>query len=51
MKEYVAVPRGFVAKPGDLSRWVERAHAYAAKLPAKSAKPAAKPKKASPKKK
>lgn len=35
MKEYVVVPASIVAKPGELSVWIERGHTYALTLPAK----------------
>jgi TfoX/Sxy family transcriptional regulator of competence genes len=35
MTEYVAVPPSFVRRPAELTRWIARAHRYAAKLPAK----------------
>ena len=36
MKEYLVVPVADVAKPAALAKWIERAHAHAATLPAKS---------------
>ena len=42
MKEYVVVPATDVAKPAALAKWIERARAYAATLPAKEKKPAKK---------
>lgn len=38
MKEYVVVPATVVAKPKELSAWIERGHRYALALPAKGAK-------------
>lgn len=37
MKEYVVVPASIVAKPKELSTWIERGHRYALTLPVKSA--------------
>ena len=37
MKEYVVVPPSIVAKPKELSAWIERGHRYGSTLPAKSA--------------
>ena len=45
MKEYVVVPAADVAKPAALTKWIERARAYADTLPEKpkaKAKPSAK---------
>ena len=36
MKEYVVVPASIVAKPKELSAWIERGHRYGLTLPAKS---------------
>ncbi|HEX9494731.1 MAG TPA: TfoX/Sxy family protein [Candidatus Limnocylindria bacterium] len=38
MKEYVVIPAADVAKPAALAKWIERARAYAATLPAKEKK-------------
>ena len=37
MKEYVVIPPSIVAKPKELSAWIERGHRYGKTLPAKSA--------------
>ncbi len=51
MTEYVAVPPSFVRRPAELTRWIARAHRYAARLPAKEGPSAASraPKKAAAK--
>jgi TfoX/Sxy family transcriptional regulator of competence genes len=41
MTEYVAVPPSFVRRPAELTRWIARAHKYAARLPAKEGPSAA----------
>ena len=38
MKEYVVVPDVVVKSPAKLRAWVDKAHAYAKKLPAKKAR-------------
>jgi TfoX/Sxy family transcriptional regulator of competence genes len=46
MKEYVVVPDSIVAKPKDLSAWIERGHRYGLTLPPKgTAKKGTAPKK------
>jgi TfoX/Sxy family transcriptional regulator of competence genes len=38
MKEYVVVPEAIAKSPAKLREWVDQAHAYAKKLPAKKAR-------------
>jgi TfoX/Sxy family transcriptional regulator of competence genes len=45
MKEYVVVPASIVAKPKELSTWIERGHRYGLTLPAKGATKKSTPKK------
>lgn len=48
MKEYVVVPDAVVKSPAKLRAWVDRAHAYATKLPAKKARSASGPASSAP---
>jgi len=32
MREYVVVPHSLIAKPGELSPWIDKSHAYAGSL-------------------
>jgi TfoX/Sxy family transcriptional regulator of competence genes len=38
MKEYLVVPEAVVKSPAKLRAWIDQAHAYATKLPAKKAR-------------
>ncbi len=38
MREYVVIPRAMLERPSDIVRWLDRALAYAAALPAKEPK-------------
>ena len=42
MREYVVLPPAVLARPDDLSQWLEKAMSYATALPAKVKKPKAK---------